>query len=81
MKIRWIAGLLTALSSVAIVLAPLAPAVPLTTAPQAGPDQQQCQTTSAATVCTSPGNAQINDAPPFVQNFPMYGNMPWILGH
>ena len=44
----------------------------------AGP-QQSCTSTRASSVCSSPGNVQINDAPPFVMNFPMYGYFPWIL--
>ena len=80
MKIRWIAGVLTAVSSVAIALAPLAQATPFATGTQKiGPALQQCQTTNVGSICMSPGNAQINDAPPFVDNFPMYGFMPWIL--
>ncbi|WP_267888349.1 hypothetical protein [Mycolicibacterium fortuitum] len=35
--------------------------------------------TNVGSECISPGNAQINDAPPFVNTFPMYGNFPWIL--
>ena len=30
-------------------------------------------------ICQSPGNVQINNAPPPVQYYP-YGNMPFLLG-
>ena len=66
----------------AVVAAPLADAttVDVPTAVQhIKPAPQTCSTTNVGSVCISPGNAQINDAPPFVDNFPMYGYFPWIL--
>jgi hypothetical protein len=87
MKIRPIAALLTvgAAASIAvapIALAPIAEAAPTTVqaaAQHIAPYPQKCTTTNAGSECISPGNAQINDAPPFVDNFPMYGFFPWIL--
>ncbi|MEW2482459.1 hypothetical protein AB0876_22995 [Mycobacterium sp. NPDC049093] len=65
-----------------VIVAPLAGATP-GDAPAAvqhiQPAPQTCNFTNAGSVCVSPGNAQINDAPPFVNNFPMYGSFPWIL--
>lgn len=83
-------SLLAALGAVSVaasvIAAPLAGAT--VGAPTAGvptaiqhikPAPQTCNSTNAGSVCVSPGNAQINDAPPFVDNFPMYGYFPWIL--
>ena len=64
------------------ILASAGVAVTLLLTPLAGaaPSQPQtCTTTQAGSMCQSPGNVQINDAPPFVDNFPMYGYFPWIL--
>jgi hypothetical protein len=33
----------------------------------------------SGTICQSPGNVEINNAPPPVQYYP-YGNMPYLLG-
>jgi hypothetical protein len=82
MRIRHIAALLTAGTAAAIGLAPIAQAAPITAQPVAqhiAPAPQTCTTTNVGSMCTSPGNAQINDSPPFVDNFPMYGAFPWIL--
>lgn len=79
--------------SVASALGALSVAVSVIVAPPAGatmvgaptavqhikPAPQTCSTTNVGSICVSPGNAQINDAPPFVDNFPMYGYFPWIL--
>ncbi|MFV1365344.1 hypothetical protein AAHH97_18155 [Mycolicibacterium elephantis] len=46
---------------------------------QIQPAPMTCNWTRAGSVCTSPGNAELNDAPPFVNNYPMYGFVPWIL--
>ena len=63
-------------TAVAIVAAPTAAAAP---APAPAPPQQQsCATSGAGTVCQSPGNVQINDAPPPVQFFP-YGGEAFLL--
>jgi hypothetical protein len=59
----------------AISAAPLASA---DTAPQAPAQQQSCGGTGAGTVCQSPGNVQINDAPPPVQFYP-YGGEAFLL--
>jgi hypothetical protein len=60
----------------AISAAPIASAAPNTQAP--GPQQQSCGGSGAGTVCQSPGNVQINDAPPPVQFYP-YGGDAFIL--
>lgn len=65
-----------------VILAPLAGAATVS-APTAvqhiKPAPQNCSTTNVGSECISPGNVQINDAPPFVDNFPMYGSFPWFL--
>jgi len=40
--------------------------------------QQSCTGSGAGTICQSPGNNQINDAPPPVQFFP-YGGEAFLL--
>lgn len=82
MKLRPIAGLVMAGSALAIVMAPVAQAAQPTVQPVSQHIKQapmKCTSTNAGSECVSPGNAQINDAPPFVDNYPMYGFMPWIL--
>jgi hypothetical protein len=78
MRIRPVAAFLMAGTAASVALAPIAQA-----APNAGqhnaPAPQICTTTNAGSECVSPGNVQINDAPPFVNNFSMYGMFPWIL--
>ena len=59
----------------AIAAAPIAAASP--TAPPAAPTQS-CTSTGSGTLCQSPGNAQINDAPPPVQFYP-YGGEAFLL--
>ena len=56
--------------AVAIAAAPIAAADP-------GP-AQQCAGSGQGTVCQSPGNVQINDAPPPVSFFP-YGGEAFLL--
>jgi hypothetical protein len=60
----------------AISAAPIASADPVAQAP--GQQQQSCGGSGAGTVCQSPGNVQINDAPPPVQFFP-YGGEAFLL--
>ena len=82
MMIRPVAGLFAAASAVAIAMAPIAHAAEPTAQPVAqhiAPAPMKCTSTNVGSECVSPGNAQINDAPPFVDNFPMYGYFPWIL--
>jgi hypothetical protein len=82
MKIRPIAALLIAGAAASVALAPIAQAASIAAQPAAqhiAPVPQTCTTTNTGSECISPGNAQINDAPPFVDNFPMYGALPWIL--
>jgi hypothetical protein len=57
----------------AMFAAPMASAGP-------GPAQphQSCVGADTATVCQSPGNVQINDAPPPVQYFP-YGGLGFLI--
>jgi hypothetical protein len=59
----------------AIAAAPIAAASP--TAPSATPTQS-CTTSGSGTLCQSPGNVQINDAPPPVQFYP-YGGEAFLL--
>jgi hypothetical protein len=60
----------------AISAAPIASAAPGTQTP--GQQQQSCGGNGGGTVCQSPGNVQINDAPPPVQFYP-YGGEAFIL--
>ncbi len=82
-KIRPLALMAMAAAALSIALAPAAQAAPTsvqTVASQKiGPALQTCTTTNVGSECISPGSAQINDSPPFVDNFPMYGAFPWIL--
>lgn len=82
MNIRPVAGVLMACAAASIGFAPIAQAATMTAEPTSqhiAPAPQSCTTTNVGSQCISPGNAQINDAPPFVDNFPMYGYFPWIL--
>ena len=58
------------------LLAAGAAAVAIAAAPTAAAAIGQ---TCSGTICQSPGNVQINNAPPPVQYYP-YGNMPFLLG-
>jgi hypothetical protein len=53
--------------------APIAAAAPVSPS-----SQQTCATIGAGTVCQSPGNVQINDAPPPVSFYP-YGGEAFLL--
>jgi hypothetical protein len=55
-------------------IAPLLAAVAIAAAPTAAAAQ-----TCSGNICQSPGNVQINDAPPPVSYQP-YGAMPYLLG-
>jgi hypothetical protein len=67
-KLNYIAPLLAAgAAAVAIAAAPIAAAAP------SGAES------GSGTVQQSPGNVQINDAPPAVTFHP-YGDMPYLLG-
>ncbi|WP_131812629.1 hypothetical protein [Mycolicibacterium peregrinum] len=80
MRIVPAAALAMAGVAASLIFAPLAGAAPVPNGSQhIGPAPQSCTTTNVGSECISPGNAQINDAPPFVNNFPMYGDFPWIL--
>ena len=64
--------LATGAASVAIAAAPTASAAPIAGA-------QSCSVVgNGGTECQSPGNVQINDSPPPVENFDPYG--PFFLG-
>jgi hypothetical protein len=65
-----------AVIAAAISAAPIASASPNTQAP--AQQQQSCGGSGSGTVCQSPGNAQINDAPPPVQFYP-YGGEALLL--
>jgi hypothetical protein len=72
-KLGYLAPMIGAAAvAAAISAAPIASAAPNTQAP--GQQQQSCAASGAGTVCQSPGNVQINDAPPPVQFYPYGGN-------
>lgn len=76
MKLSYMTPLLgAAAAAVAIVAAPLASAA----APGPGAPQQSCGQSGTGTVCESPGNVQLNDAPPAVGFYP-YGGDAFLLG-
>ena len=80
MRIRtpYITTLLTAgAAAIAIAAAPMATAAPTTAAPT--PMPQSCSATGAGTECQSPGNVEIQDAPPPV-SFSPYGGYGPDLG-
>jgi hypothetical protein len=58
------------------LLATTAAAVAIAAAPTAAAANGQ---TCSGKICQSPGNVQINNAPPPVQYHP-YGSMPFLLG-
>ena len=64
-------------AAVAIAAAPMATAAPTTPAP--APVPQSCSATGAGTECQSPGNVEIQDAPPPV-SFSPYGGYGPDLG-
>jgi hypothetical protein len=68
----WAVGTL----AVAIAAAPIAVADP--DAPPSPAQPHQACTTQGGNICQSPGNAQINDAPPPVQFYP-YGGEALLL--
>jgi hypothetical protein len=72
MRVVYITPLLGAAAAAAVISgAPIAAAAPATS-------QQNCSASGAGTVCESPGNTQINDAPPPVQFYP-YGGEALLL--
>ena len=74
MKLSYMTPLLgAAAAAVAIIGAPIAAAAP------SGPPAQSCGVSGAGTICQSPGNVQINDAPP-AANFYPYGGEAFLLG-
>ena len=64
-KLSYVAPLLAGAAAVAIAAAPAAAAA----------NGRSC----SGNVCQSPGNVEINNAPPPVSFYP-YGNMPYLLG-
>ena len=71
-KLRYVTPMLASVAAaVAIAAAPVASAAP--SASPATP-QQACAGSSAGTVCQSPGNVQIDDAPPPDQFDPYPGD-------
>ena len=64
-KLTYVTPLAAAAAAVAIAAAPAAAAA----------NGQTC----SGNICQSPGNVQINNAPPPVTYYP-YGNMPFLLG-
>jgi hypothetical protein len=68
-KLTYIAPLFgTTAAAVAILAAPLA----------AADTGQSCSADGPGTICQTPGNAQINDAPPPVSYYP-YGGEAFLL--
>jgi hypothetical protein len=74
-KLTYLTPLLSAGAvAVAIIAAPIAAAAP------SGPAlSQSCEMSGSGTVCESPGNVQINDAPPVTDFYP-YGGDAFLLG-
>ena len=72
--LNYIAPLLTAgAAAVAIAAAPIAAAAPTATG-DPGQVQQSCAALGGTqSQCQTPGNAQVNDAPPQVDYFPYAG--------
>jgi hypothetical protein len=58
----------------AVAVAPIAAAAP---GPATAPSQN-CTPSGSGSVCQSPGNVQLNDAPPAVQFYP-YGGEAFLL--
>ena len=76
-KLTYVAPVLGAAAVTAALLAsPIASAATGTQAP--APQQQSCAASGSATVCQSPGNVQVNDAPPPAQFYP-YGGLGFLL--
>jgi hypothetical protein len=65
----YIAPLVAAAAAAAIVAAPIAAAAP---GPATAPSQN-CTPSGPGSVCQSPGNVQVNDAPPPVEFYPCGG--------
>jgi hypothetical protein len=74
-KMTYMTSLLGAAAAAAIIAAPIASAADTASAPP----QESCGQSGAGTVCQSPGNVQINDAPPPAQFYP-YGGDAFLLG-
>jgi hypothetical protein len=76
-RITYIAPLVgAAAAAAAIAAAPIAAAAP---GPATASSQQQnCAPSGSGSICQSPGNVQINDAPPPVQFYP-YGGEAFLL--
>jgi hypothetical protein len=67
------------LTYIAPLFGAAAAAVAILAAPIAAADTgQSCSQAGSGTICQSPGNAQINDAPPPVNYYP-YGGEAFLL--
>jgi hypothetical protein len=72
--LNYIAPLLTAgAAAVAIAAAPIAAAAPTAPSDPAQVQQSCASLGGTQTQCQTPGNAQVNDAPPQVDYFPYAG--------
>ena len=72
--LNYIAPLLTAgAAAVAIAAAPIAAAAPTATGDPAQVQQSCASLGGTQTQCQTPGNVQVNDAPPQVDYFPYAG--------
>jgi hypothetical protein len=68
-KLNYLTPLLAAgAAAVAIAAAPTAAAATAVRAPLMAASQQSCSSVGAGSECQTPGNVQINDAPPAVAN-------------
>jgi hypothetical protein len=73
-KLNYIAPLLAAGSAaIAITAAPIAAAA-------SAPPQGACDAAVSGSICQTPGNVEINDAPPAV-NYDPYGDDGFLLGY
>lgn len=73
-KLTYLAPLVgAAAAAAAIAAAPIAAAAGPATSPS-----QHCTPSGAGSICQSPGNVQVNDAPPPVQFYP-YGGEAFLL--
>ena len=67
------------LNHITPLLAVGAAAIAIAAAPSAVAEQPCTNLGGSKTICQSPGNVQINNAPPPVSYHP-YGDMPFLLG-
>jgi hypothetical protein len=76
-SLTYIAPLIGAAATAAAIAAAPTAAAAVGPAATSSP-QQNCAASGAGSICQSPGNVQINDAPPPVQFYP-YGGEAFLL--